>query len=395
MVKLPTWINLGRVRASYTKVGNDASPYLLSQLYTYNRGSWGGYLSSSSTQSINNLKPEITNSLELGTEWRFYNNRLGIDVTYYKTNSTNQLLKVNSPASSGYVSRYINAGNIQNTGVEVVLTATPISGNSFNWTTGLNFAHNRNKIIELYPGVSIIYLGGTTVRTATPVVKEGGSYGDLYGYKWNTLNGQYVVNANGVPVATSAIDKVGNFNPNFTLGFSNGFSYKNFSLNVLVDGKFGGVVTSGTASQNAFFGNAKSTLSNRDGGWVLPAVLADGTKNETAITAEKFWTTVSQGNYAWADFFTYDATNVRLRELTFGYSFKKLPGFIKAAKLSFVARNVFFIYRGSSTLDIPGVGKQKMDFDPEVSLGNSNYQGVEYNNLPSTRSLGMNLKLSF
>jgi TonB-linked SusC/RagA family outer membrane protein len=397
MVHLPNWVSLAKVRASLTKVGNDADPYLINQTYTYSRGSFGGFVSSSPTKSIGNLKPELTQSIEFGTDWRFMENRFGIDVTYYKTNSKNQLLTVSAPASSGYASRYFNAGNIQNTGVEVVLSAKILQSDKFTWNMGLNYALNRNKVIELDPRVPRVYLGsGTNVRTATPLVVEGQSYGDMYGYKWKQLNGQYLVDANGVPVKTDAIEKVGNYNPKFTAGFSNNFSYKNWTLGLLIDGKFGGIVTSGSAAQNAYFGNADYTTQYREAGsWVLPGVTAEGTANNTAINAEKFWTTVSQNNYSWAEFFTYDATAVRVRELTFGYEFKGLPKFIKAAKISFVARNLFFIYRGDAILDIPGIGKRKIDFDPEVSIGNSNYQGVEYNNLPATRSMGLNLKLSF
>ncbi len=397
MVHLPNWISLAKVRASLTKVGNDADPYLINQTYTYSRGTFGGFVSSSPTKSIGNLKPELTQSLEFGTDWRFMENRFGIDVTYYKTNSKNQLLTVSAPASSGYASRYFNAGNIQNTGVEIVLTAKILQGNDFTWNMGLNYALNRNKVIELDPRVPRVYLGsGTNVRTATPLVVEGQSYGDMYGYKWKQVNGQYLIDANGVPVKTDAIERVGNYNPKYTAGFSNNFTYKNFTLGLLIDGKFGGIVTSGTAAQNAYFGNADYTTQYRDAAsWVLPGVTAEGTANTKAINAEKFWTTVSQNNYSWAEFFTYDATAVRVRELTFGYEFKGLPKFIKAAKISFVARNLFFIYRGNAILDIPGIGKRKIDFDPEVSIGNSNYQGIEYNNLPSTRSMGLNLKLSF
>ncbi|TLU98929.1 SusC/RagA family TonB-linked outer membrane protein [Dyadobacter luticola] len=397
MVRLPNWVSMAKVRASATKVGNDADPYLINQTYTYTRGSFGGYVGSASTKSIGNLKPELTQSLEFGTDWRFMENRFGIDFTYYKTNSKNQLLTVGAPASSGYASRYLNAGNIQNSGIEIVLSAKILHASAFTWDMGLNYARNKNKVVELYPGVTRVYLGSSqNVRTATPVIVEGGSYGDLYGYKWQKVNGQYLVNSAGVPIQTAAIEKVGNFNPKYTAGFTNNFSYKHFTLGLLVDGKFGGVVTSGTAAQNAYFGSADYTTKYRDAGsWTLPGVTAEGAANNVPINAEKFWQTVSQNNYSWAEFFTYSATSVRLRELTFGYEFKALPKFIKSAKISFVARNLFFIYRGSSIMDIPGIGKRKLDFDPEVSIGNSNYQGIEYNALPSTRSMGLNLKLSF
>ena len=397
MVQLPNWISLAKVRASLTKVGNDTDPYLINQTYSYARGTFGGFVSSSPVQALAGLKPELTQSLEFGTDWRFSENRFGIDLTYYKTNTRNQLLGIGAPASSGYSSRFINAGNIENSGIEVVLSAKVLQNSAFTWNMGLNYALNRNKVIKLDPRITRVYLGsGSNIRTATPLVIEGESYGDMYGYKWKQLNGQYLVDANGVPVRSDAIEKVGNYNPKYTAGFTNNFTYKNFTLGLLIDGKFGGIVTSGSAAQNAYFGNADYTTKYREAGsWVLPGVTADGAANSKAINAERFWTIVSQNNYSWAEFFTYDATAVRMRELTVGYEFKGLPKFIKAAKISFVARNLFFIYRGNAILDIPGIDKRKLDFDPEVSIGNSNYQGIEYNNLPSTRSMGLNLKLSF
>jgi hypothetical protein len=262
----------------------------------------------------------------------------------------------------------------------------------------LNYALNKNKVVSITPGVPFLFLGSTdNVRTATPRVAEGGSYGDLYGYKWQrSSKGQYVVDSTGLPVYTSAISSVGNYNPNYTIGFNNTFTYKGWSLGVLVDGKFGGVIVSGTEAELAYMGMASYTAKYRDNPTlVLSGVHADGSPNTTAIGAQALWQSVTQGNYAKAEFFTYDATNVRLRELTLGYEFKRLPSFLKAAKLSFVARNLLFLYRGKSVLDIPGIGKRKLGIDPEASFGNSNYQGVEYFNLPSTRSMGLNLKLSF
>lgn len=398
MIQMPSWVSMARVRGSVTRVGNDADPYLLAQTYTYITGGFGGYIASNSVKMLPTLKPEITSAVEAGTEWRFWNDRLGVDLTYYKTNSKNQLLKVTTPASSGYSSMYMNAGNIQNSGIEVVLSAQPIKTRAFSWNMTLNYALNKNKVISIAPGVPFLFLGSTdNVRTATPRVAEGGSYGDLYGYKWQrSSKGQYVVDSTGLPVYTSAISSVGNFNPNYTIGFSNSFTYKGWSLGFLVDGKFGGVIVSGTEAELAYMGTSSYTTKYRDNAsLVLSGVHADGSPNTTAIGAQALWQSVTQGNYAKAEFFTYDATNVRLRELTLGYEFKRLPSFLKAAKLSFVARNLLFLYRGKSVLDIPGIGKRKLGIDPEASFGNSNYQGVEYFNLPSTRSMGLNLKLSF
>ena len=397
MMKMPSWVSFAKVSAALTKVGNDADPYLLAQTYNYTRGAYGGYIGSSSTKSIGDLKPEQTQSLELGTEWSFFNSRFGLAFSYYKTNSKNQLFSVAVPASAGFATQYLNAGNIQNSGLELMLTAKVMKAGNFKWDVALNYAYNENKVIELYPGGTQINLGSSlNIRTVRSVVNVGGSYGDLYGYKWQKLNGQYVVNAAGVPVVGANTEYVGNANNRYTAGFTNTFTYKNFSLNVLVDGKFGGVVASGSAGNQAYAGTGSFTTQYRDANsWTLPAVLADGSKNTTPINAEKFWQTVARGDFSWADFFTYDATNVRLREVALGYDFKMASSVFKGARLSFVARNVFFLYRGSSLLDIPGIGKRKMDFDPETSFGNSNYQGIQYYNLPSTRSLGLNLKLSF
>ncbi|MCF1715638.1 SusC/RagA family TonB-linked outer membrane protein [Flavihumibacter sp. RY-1] len=396
MMNLPTSISYAKLRASYTRVGNDAPAYLLAQTYTFSQGGTGGFISQDRTKAITNLKPELTTALEIGTEWRFFNNRLGLDFTYYKTNSKNQLLRLGLAPASGFEFQYINAGNIENQGFEASITGKPIRSGNFTWDMILNMSANRNKIIELSPDINTAFIGGAFGRTANVAVTVGGAYGDLYAYGWAKQDGKYLVDNQGKPVRTADTKYVGNFNPKFNLGFGNTFSYGNWVASALVDGRFGGVVTSGTDANFAFDGTADYTEAFRDGNMVLDAVQEDGSKNTAAINAETFWTTVSGGRYSWGEFFTYDATNVRLRELSIGYQFDKFPiKFVKSAKLSLVGRNIFFLYRGSSILDIPGIGERKMNFDPELSLGASNFQGVEYGNMPSTRSIGFNLKLSF
>ncbi len=194
----------------------------------------------------------------------------------------------------------------------------------------------------------------------------------------------------------SAFKTIGNFNPKLTFGFSNTFSYKNFVMSFLVDGRVGGIMVSGTDGNLAYDGTAKYTLENREGGWVLPGVTATGETNTKAVTAEQFWQTVSQGRYTWGEFFSYSTTNVRLREATLGYNIPFPQGFfIKNARLSLTARNLFFLYRGNATMDIPGLKTRKLPFDPDVNLSAANYQGSEYGALPSTRTVGLNLKLGF
>lgn len=398
MTNLPDWISFMKVRGSWTRVGNDVPQGILLQTYSFEQGGTGGFIRRDGTLPIPDAKPELTTSLEFGLDWRLFKNKLGLDLTWYKTNSINQLLQLSLAAPSGFERQYINAGNIQNSGIELTLNWSPIRSESgLNWDLTANYAKNSSKVVELHPDIKLAFIAGVYGRTAGPVVKEGDRYGDLYGEGWmRDAQGRFVVDANGKPIGTGAGGTlVGNFNPDFMLSLANTFTLNNLSLNILIDGRFGGVMTSGTEANMAFDGTAAYTTANRAGAWVLDAVTAKGEKNTTAINAETFWTTVSGGRYSWGELFTYDATNIRIRELALGYNFKLKSNFIRSAKLSLVGRNLLFLYRGNAVVDVPGVPSRKLNFDPDINLGAGNYQGVEYGTLPSTRTIGLNLKLSF
>ncbi|GAB4026925.1 SusC/RagA family TonB-linked outer membrane protein [Spirosoma koreense] len=431
LLKLSGPLSFLKISGSFAQVGNAASPYLLNTSYSYTQGAGSGFISRDGTQAIGNLKPEITKSVEASIDVRFLNNRLGATITGYKTNSVNQLLKLGLAPASGFKDQYINAGDIRNMGLELVINGTAIKNDRFSWDVTFNMGLNRNKIISLSPDIKTAFLSGGYGRSASPIVQEGGSYGDIVAYRWqkDANTGQYLIGSQlvtsptgatsvastGLPIATKEQEYLGNFNPKMLLGLTNTFTYKGFSLRVLVDGRVGGIAVSGTEMNLAFSGIPEVTAQNRGtvengvqkGNWVLPGVTAgvtggDGTligagqANSTAITAEQFWQTVSGKRYGWGEFFAYDATNFRVRELSLGYRIP-VPSnfFIKSAQLSFVARNLFWLYRGKSILDIPGIGKRTMWFDPDMNLTNGNFQGVEYGTLPSNRSLGVNLKLSF
>jgi TonB-linked SusC/RagA family outer membrane protein len=397
-IEMPVAISFAKFRASLTQVGNEASPYRLAQTFGFGQGGSGGFVSRDGTKAIEDLKPEITTSFETGLDFRFIKNRFGLDFTYYKTNSRNQLLVLPLAAASGFSSQYINAGNIQNEGFEITLNAKILQGKDFTWDANLNMAKNKNTVVELSPDIKRAFLGGGYGRTGSPLVEEGGSYGDLYAFKWKrSPTGEFVVDANGKPITNSDQEFIGNFNPDLTMGLNNSFTYKNFSANLLFTGSFGGTMVSGSEANFAFDGTAAYTTNNRDAAsWILPAVTATGEKNTKAISAETFWSTVSGGRYSWGEFFAYDATNIRLRELSVGYNIKTPANFfIKSAKLSLVGRNLFFLYRGKALLNIPGVAERTLPFDPEINLGAGNFQGVEYGNLPSSKTIGLNLKLSF
>jgi|688.fasta_scaffold52327_2 TonB-linked SusC/RagA family outer membrane protein len=399
IIELPNFINFAKLRGSYTRVGNDAAPYLLTQTYSFSQGGTGGFINRDGTQAIGDLQPELTTSLEFGFDGRFFDNRLGLDVTFYKTNSVNQLLSLPLAPASGFSNQYINAGNIENAGVELTLTGSPIKKNDFTWDVTLNYARNVNAIVSLHPDIKQTLLSSGYGRTAGVLVKEGGAYGDLYTEGWaRTPSGQFIMDGAGKPVVSSSQEFLGNFNPKFTLGLNNAFSIGKISLNVLVDARIGGVMTSGSDASLAFDGSSAYTTAYREGGWVIPGVTLSNNEyipNTTPVNAETFWTTVSNGRYSWGQVFTYDATNVRIREAAVGYDFNINSQYVKRAKLSIVARNLFFLAKGNAIVDIPGIPTRKMWFDPDVNLGAGNYQGVEYGTLPSARSIGLNLSLSF
>lgn len=395
-VTLPAWISFAKLRGSFAQVGNDTSPYSLLPSYSYTTGGVGGYISRGTSLPNANLKPEISSSTEFGLDLRLFKGRLGLDATYYNSNTINQILSLQLPNATGFNSQIINAGKIRNRGVEITLSGEPLREGPISWNTSLNFARNVNKVIELHENIKQAWIA-TVVRTAGIAVHEGGSYGDMYGYTWaRDDNGRYIVNeTTGLPVQ-GPIEKLGNFNPKFTLGWNNTFNYKNFALSFLIDGRVGGTMVSGSEANLAFDGNSDYTGENREGGWILDGVTRDGATNSKAINAEQFWQTVSQGRYSWGEFFTYNTTNFRVRELTLGYN---IPvgekTFFTNAKVSFTARNLFFLYRGFATMDIPGLSKRKLSFDPDINLGAGNYQGIDYGNLPSTRTVGLNVQLSF
>ena len=397
LLKISDKVTFLKASINYAQVGNGGQFGLLNSSYNYGQGAGNGFLQIDGTLPIPGLKPEIVKNLEFGVEARFLANKLGFTATYYKSNSFNQLLRVNLPIATGFSSQYINAGNVQNKGFEFVLTGSPIQKGDFKWDVTFNFATNKNKIVELSEDVKTFYLGGGFGRSATPVVVEGSSYGDLLAFKWATnASGQRIVDNKGVPVTTLKEELIGNFNPKATLGLTNTFDYKAFSIRALVDGRIGGIVTSGTEMNLAFNGIPKVTENFREGGWNLGGVNEKGEAVAATITSQQFWQKASGGRYGNGEFFTYDATNIRLRELSAGY---RLPlngnGAIKGAKFSLVGRNLFFLYRGKSILDIPGLGKRTMPFDPDMSLSNTNWQGAEYGTMPATRSLGVNVQLTF
>lgn len=395
LVEMPSAISFMKLNANFARVGNGGQEQLLKNTYSYQAGAGNGYIFRTVTRSIPDLKPELVDNIEFGLDAKFMENRLGFQVTVYKSNSTNQLLKVSLPVATGYSNQYINAGNIQNKGIEFILNASPVRS-ALTWDIDFNLSMNKNEIIKLSDDVKEFQLEGYS-RSATPLIREGGSYGDLVATIWKRNDaGEFLVSNEGKPIISEDTHVIGNFNPKALLGLTNTFQFKGVQMRILIDGRVGGIVVDGTEQLLAFNGITEGTVEHREGGWNLGGVDTEGNAVGATISAQDFWTIASGGRYGTGEFFAYDATNFRLRELSLGYSIPLPSSFaIRSARLSLVARNLFFIYRGSAKLDVPGLSSRKLEVDPDMSLGNGNWQGVSYGAFPATRSMGLNLQLTF
>ncbi|MDR0938050.1 MAG: SusC/RagA family TonB-linked outer membrane protein [Mediterranea sp.] len=377
-LKLPEWITLGKVRGAWSKVGNGLPQYIANPLNTVGRG---GTINYNTTAPFSELKPEMTTAIEVGTEWRFWGSRLEFDFTYYKSNTRDQLFTLSAPSGSQYTTYYVNAGNVQNQGVEIVLSGSPVMNNDFTWKTGVNFSTNKNKVVKLHPELGYFQLSGGTSNSYALRLEVGGSFGDIYGRAFQRdESGKILYDDKGLPYPDSSdLKKIGNNAPDFNLGWNNSFSYKGFNLYFLIDGRFGGKVLSLTEAELDKQGVSKRTGADRDRGYVD----FDG---KQISDVEGFYNVVG-GRDGVTEHYIYDATNIRLRELSLGYTFpKKLLAntkVIKGASLSLVGRNLFFL-----------TNKAPYDPDGTLSVGNG-LQGIHAFGMPSSRSFGFNLKVNF
>lgn len=385
--RMPEPISLLKLRTSYAFVGNGTAFNQIKPSFTLAPGGNGGFLLIDPTLRDANLKPEKSRSFEAGLDLGLFRNRLTAEITYYHTSTINQILTIPVPQPSGYANRIINAGNIRNQGIELLINGRPVSGKDFKWNIALTFGANKNKVISLDSLQKEPYLSSPQSLGAI-IVREGGKYGEIYTSSLQRNDqGQIIVrNDDGLPVVeTAQTHFVGNYNPDWTGGITNTFQYKNWALSFLVDMRKGGVIISGTHALMAAKGTAEQTLAGRETKFVIPnSVREDGGKNETAVSAQDYWMWVT-GNSV-GELFTYDATNARLREASISYSLpSSLLGksFIKGASLSLIGRNLFFLKNNADGID------------PESSLGTGNNQGIEYSSIPTTRSYGLYLKLNF
>lgn len=390
--EMPSFVNYAKLRASWAQVGGGVpDPYTLNQSYSMVTSSGQPLQQITMTNGeylLNNpsLKPFTSTTWEAGLDTKLFNNRLGVDLTYYLRRTTNDIVKTAISGTSGYQNTYVNVGQVDNSGIELLLTGSLVKTKNFNWNASFNMAYNQNKVVQLTEGVNTIQLATSVGSWAYVNTDAGRPYGIIKGYTMVTDSKGNIVydTSTGYPVK-GPIKEIGQGVAPLTTGLSNSFTYKNWNFDILLDGKFGNDVFSVMNVYATRFGLQKSTLPGRDNGLVLNGVTANGDSYTRTVPVSQLRLYYDNlKNYS--DLFVYDGSFIKLRQIVLGYkipakylSFAK----IQSASISFVARNLFVLY------------KKTENFDPESSYTNSNAQGFEAFGLPRARSYGINLTVKF
>ena len=397
LIPQATWLSIGKIKANYAQVGADAPISAIRDTYIQ-EDIWGSVVQfgSRSTKNNQNLKPERTESFEGGIELGFLDNRIGLDLTAYSTKTVDQIIPVATSASTGYLMRYMNAGVVENKGLEISLTGSPVRTSDFSWNVTANWSANKNKVVSLPDGTDNIQLGsfqgGVSINAAV-----GHPFGVVRGTDFVYTNGQKTVDADGYYMISPTTNNIiADPNPDWIAGLNNQIRYKNLSLSFLVDMKQGGELFSldmyyglsqgmyaETVPVNSRGVNSRERLED-GGGLILDGVTEDGKQNATWVWNEYgLYGDVKNPNKG----FVYDASYVKLREVVFSYALPKpfitKLGFVKGIDLSFIGRNLWIIHKNMPYAD------------PEDTLGSGNLQGYQSGSYPTTRTFTFNLKCKF
>lgn len=405
----------GKLRMSWAQVGSDTDPYQLGLVYTKSKYTYPGYTIGYISNNVipnKDLKPTKTNSFEIGLETKFLNNRLGLDVTYYTQKSKNQIMSMATSWTSGYNYRLINAGEIDNRGVEITLNTRPVQTKDFAWDLNFNFSKNSNKVVRLVDGMDMFELEKASWLDVQVAAKVGENLGSIVGpdFKRNDAGQVLIDPSTGLPEYDKSNHVLGNASWDWTGGMTTTLSYKNLSLNAIFDVKVGADLYSMSERAAYESGKAKATLQGRDewyrseeqreaagvakgmsnwtptGGFIAPGVIdnGDGTyrPNDIKINPEDYWMSVCRNA---PSMFIYDNSYIKCRELTLTYQVPTawLHNWVKALSVSFVARNPFIVWK-----NIP-------DIDPDSNYNNTTGMGLEYGSLPSRKSYGFNVNIKF
>ncbi|WP_242528006.1 SusC/RagA family TonB-linked outer membrane protein [Allomuricauda sp. CAU 1633] len=394
-----SWLSFGKFRLNYAEVGSSApanslvdvldkpTPFGPVPLYGTN-----------DTKNNQNLLPEKTVSVEAGLEMRFLNNRLGMDLSLYKTNSKDQIIPVAISTATGYSSKFVNAGEIENKGIEVALNGSIIPEGDFQWNVNVNWAKNQSKVLSLFDGGTNLQLGSVNGVTINATVGE--PYGTIQGTDFIYVDGKRLINQDtgAFERTTTSNNVIGNVTPDWTAGITNSLRYKNFNLSFLIDIQSGGDVYSNdinTGNRSGLYkwsvglndlGNPKRNSLANGGGIILDGVAPDGSPN-TVRTAMDNYRNATGSILAPRAYFVYDASYVKLREVALNYNFPKM-GFmeklsIQSLRLGLVGSNLWIIHK-----NLPYA-------DPEAGLSSGNLQGSQNGVLPTVKNLGINLQVQF
>jgi hypothetical protein len=405
MITLPSAISFFKLRGAYAEVGNDTDPYSLANVYNP-ATAWGSIQAKSESSRLANanLLPERTASIEAGFDARFLNGRLGLDFTYFNNETKNQIIPIELDIATGYASRIINAGRIQNKGIEVMLNGTPVkTASGLTWNFFANFTRTRGKVLELTDELKTYSMTGR--NGANIQARVGERMGNIYGAGFARVAdpaspyfGQIIHTATGTPTVDPTLKLQGNYNPDWMLGLQNNVSYKGLSLGFLFDYRHGGIVVSRTKTIGSTSGQLKETLYGRENGYdiTLPGngIVSEGvirnadgsfTPNTIKITSRNWHNRYYERNNVEAA--KYDATFLKLREVTIGYTIPRklltrVP--VQDIKISLVGRNL-------------ALWTENPHFDPETMAmgGGTLIPGVEDMAIPSTRNIGFNLNIKF
>ena len=415
LIKDDNIIPYGKIRASWAQVGSDTDPYQLGLVYTRSKFAYSGYTIGYIDNNMipnKSLKPTKTNSFETGLEMKFLKGRMGLDVTYYTQISKNQIMSMASSWTSGYTNRLINAGEIENKGVELALNTRPIQTRDFSWDLNLNFSKNSNKVRKLVDDMDLFELEKASWLDVQVAAMVGENYGSIVGPDFRRNDqGQIIINSStGLPEYDKSNHILGNASWDWTGGLTTTFSYKNLSLSAVFDIKVGADLYSMSARASYESGKNLGTLKGREewylseeqrmaagiakgspewnptGGFIAPGVIdnGDGTfsENNIIINPEDYWLSVCRNA---PSMFIYDNSYVKCREIIVNYRVPQtwLKNKVKELSFSFVARNPFIVWK-----NIPNI-------DPDSNYNNTTGMGLEYGSLPSRKSYGFNINLKF
>ena len=404
--RLPSWITFAKVRLSAAQVGKDPAPYNLYNVRKY-QFEMGNRKPVTNTIKLNaDLKPEIKTSYEVGLDMKFLENRLGFDFTYYYNTTKNQAMLVD--ASAPWTQQWVNAGKINNTGVELMLYGSPVRTRDFQFDLTANFAHNRSTVKELANGVNRVYLSGDSNMPVKVGAVSGGKLGDIFANNLmkRDAQGRVVIGENGLPMPETGNGNqedyilkhpIGNIQPDLLMSVTPTFTYMGVSLTAMFDMKFGGDIVSvsegmatavGTSERTVNRGEYKTINGVADWYMVVPGVKEDGSVNNIPVSAQSYYSTIGLYNSqkGFAEEFVHDASYIKLKELSLGYSFpasmlRRTP--LTQLKLSFVARNLCFLMKHT-----PG--------NPDGGYDTTMFsQALDYMAVPYTRTFGFTVNVGF